>query len=81
MHHDVSIVISAMLTSCYFIVSRATLILYYHTFMLALHISLISHALGCHMRDIREVGVHMNIKVTRGHNCFTSTLSFRFDLL
>ena len=45
-HHDIIIVIIAMLTSCYSTMSRVTLILYYHdASMITLQISLISRAL------------------------------------
>ena len=47
-HHiiiSVMIIIHAMLTPGYFMMSHATLILYYHTSMLTLHTSLISCAL------------------------------------
>ena len=69
-HHVIiiaMIIVHAMLTLCYFIMSHATLILYYHTSMLTLHTSLISPALGCHMHDIREVRVyshrHTNVNI------------------
>ena len=45
MHHVLIIVIISMLTLCYFIISHATLIIYYQAFMLTLHTSLISCAL------------------------------------
>ena len=45
-HHVVVIVILAMLTLCYSIMSHATLVLYYHAFMLTLHASLMSCALA-----------------------------------
>jgi hypothetical protein len=47
-HHDVIIVIIViivMLTLCYSKMSHATLILYYHAFMLTLHTFFISHEL------------------------------------
>ena len=43
-HQVVIIVIIVILTLCYFIMSKATLIIFYHTSILTLHISLISHA-------------------------------------
>ena len=45
MHHIIIIVIIGMLALCVSMMSHTTLILYYHTSMLTLHISLISHAL------------------------------------
>ena len=54
MHHVIIIVISAMLTLCYFIMSHATLI--YQASMLTLHTTLISHAFwlpqACHLERL-----------------------------
>ena len=59
MHHVVIVIfvfIVAMLILCYSIMSHATLVLFNHAFMLALHKSLISRALWLpHKRDIMEV--------------------------
>ena len=50
----------AMLTLCYFIMSRATLILFGYTSMLRLHDSLTSHAVWLpHKSDIVEFRVYL----------------------
>jgi hypothetical protein len=58
MHHVVIIIMIVMLTLCYSVMSHATLILYYHASMLALHTFIISHVLWLHIQNIEEVRVY-----------------------
>ena len=75
MHHVVIIVISvsvAMLTLCYSIVSRATLLLLYHASMLTLHSSFMSHALwlpqSVILRSLECFKFHHVLEVNRTHS-------------
>ena len=59
MHRIVIIVIIALLTLCYFIISHATLVLYYHASMLKHYKPPQYHVhLGSHMHDISDVEVY-----------------------
>ena len=63
MHHVVIVVIIAMLTLCYSIMSHAALIIFYRAFMLTLHKSLIPRALWLpHMCDIMEFKVYYYVR-------------------